>query len=270
MAADRFAIAGLLFLPALRLIDSVQQTGWRDQGFLLLQGCCLFSFNFVCFYAANQYIASGLISVVFSASALFNTLNSRLLWCQRAEPGAYLAAVLGIAGLTLLFWHVIVGGHYNPCAALGLALSLVGTYLFSLGNMISVRHSRRGLRPWTSNAYAMIYGALVLLACCLVSGAQWQLDTNPRYLGSLLCLAIPGSILGFTAYLTLVARIGANHAAYATVLFPIVALTLSAWFEDYRWTAQSFAGLALVLLGNTVSQRFQQWRARKPLNISVT
>ncbi|WP_323844888.1 DMT family transporter [Microbulbifer magnicolonia] len=260
----RFAIAGMLFLPALALLRRVQRTSLRDHGFFLLQGCCLFSFNFVCFYTASQYIVSGLISVVFSAAILFNAVNNRLLWRERAEPAIYIAATLGIAGLVLLFWDSIAGGHFDRGAALGLGLALLGTYFFSLGNMISVRHSRRGLKPWTSNAYAMIYGALILLACVIATDTEWKMDTRPIYVGSLLYLAIPGSILGFTAYLTLVGRIGANRAAYATVLFPLVALTLSTWFEGYRWTVMSFAGLLLVLLGNTVSlgglEMVRRWR----------
>lgn len=260
----RFAVAGMLFLPALMLLRRVQATDMRDHGFFLLQGGCLFSLNFICFYTASQYIVSGLISVVFSAAILFNALNNRLLWKERAERSVYLAALLGIAGLVLLFRDSIAGGAFDRNAALGLGLSVLGTYFFSLGNMVSVRHTKRGLKPWTSSAYAMIYGALILLACVLATGTEWKLDTSPRYLGSLLYLAIPGSILGFTAYLSLVGRIGANRAAYATVLFPIVALSLSAWFEGYEWTATSFAGLSLVLLGNTVSlgglSAIRRWR----------
>lgn len=262
----RFAVAGALFLPLLFLLGRVQRTSWRDQGLFLLQGCCLFSFNFVCFYTASQYIVSGLISVVFSAATLFNALNSRLLWRESPEPNVYPAALLGIAGLVLLFWDNIAGASLDRSAVMGLGLSVLGTYFFSLGNMISVRHSRRGLSPATSNAFSMIYGAAILLACVIATGTEWKLDTSPRYLGSLLYLAIPGSILGFTAYLSLVGRIGANRAAYATVLFPIVALSLSAWFEEYRWSTLGFCGLILVLLGNSVAlggvKALRQWRQR--------
>jgi drug/metabolite transporter (DMT)-like permease len=52
----------------------------------------------------------------------------------------------------------------------------------------------------------------------------------------LVYLAFFGSVIGFTAYLMLVGRIGAERAAYSTVLFPIVALNLSVWFEDYHWS----------------------------------
>jgi drug/metabolite transporter (DMT)-like permease len=59
-------------------------------------------------------------------------------------------------------------------------------------------------------------------------------------------------VIGFTAYLTLVGRLGPERAAYSTVLFPVVALNVSAWVEGYRWTAPALAGLVLVMAGNVL------------------
>ncbi|CFP56719.1 Uncharacterised protein [Bordetella pertussis] len=53
---------------------------------------------------------------------------------------------------------------------------------------------------------------------------------------------------------------GPARAAYCTVLFPVVALTISTFVEGYRWTPQALAGLALVMLGNVLV--FARWRAR--------
>jgi drug/metabolite transporter (DMT)-like permease len=62
-----------------------------------------------------------------------------------------------------------------------------------------------------------------------------------------------GSVIGFTAYLMLVGRIGPERAAYCTVLFPIVALAVSTVFEGYRWSALAVVGLVLVVAGNLVA-----------------
>lgn len=48
----------------------------------------------------------------------------------------------------------------------------------------------------------------------------------------------------------LIERIGANRAAYATVMFPVVAFVLSSIFEGYEW--QVVGRLVLVLLGNVL------------------
>ena len=59
-------------------------------------------------------------------------------------------------------------------------------------------------------------------------------------------------MIGFGCFLTLVQRIGADKAAYSSVLFPIVALAISTWLEGYRWTPLAALGVALVLLGNVL------------------
>ena len=59
-----------------------------------------------------------------------------------------------------------------------------------------------------------------------------------------------GSVIAFVAYFLLLARIEAEKAAYSTVLFPVVALSLSTFFEGYRWTWSAAGGILLIFLGN--------------------
>lgn len=248
----RFALAAALLLPLLKLSNKLQPVDRDDHLFFLLQGCFLFSFNFVCFYVATQYIVSGLASVVFSLATVFNALNNRWIWGEAPGSRTYLAGLLGVIGLVLLFWEELLSGRWSTDTVRGLGLAVLGTYLFSLGNMIAVRNSRKKLQPLTASGYSMVYGAAILGIMMALSGTPLLWDPSPIYLTSLLYLAVVGSILAFAAYLTLVARIGANKAAYATVLFPVVALTLSSVFEGYQWQTLSIFGLVLVLAGNVV------------------
>lgn len=91
-----------------------------------------------------------------------------------------------------------------------------------------------GLTPWLTNTWAMFIGAAILTLGALALGMPFRFEPTTRYVGSLLYLAIPGSVIGFTAYLLLVGRMGPDRAACCTVLFPVVALTVSWVFEDYR------------------------------------
>jgi drug/metabolite transporter (DMT)-like permease len=246
----RFALAALVLFVLLVPSGRLQPLDRRSQGLCLAQGLCLFCVNFICFYSASQYIASGLIAVVFSTATLWNALNARLLFKQRIAKNVLAGGSLGLIGLALLFWPELGGHEASHETLLGLGLSLLGTLCFSAGNMISTAQQRSGLRPLTSNAWGMLYGACILFLICLVQGIPLTFDGSLRYLGSLLYLAIPGSVIGFTAYLTLVGRLGADRAAYCTVLFPVVALNVSAWLEGYQWTAPALIGLVLVLVGN--------------------
>mgnify|MGYP003953201153 CR=1 FL=1 len=85
-----------------------------------------------------------------------------------------------------------------------------------------------------------------------------------QYAGSLLYLAIPASVLGFTCYLILVDRLGASNAAYILVITPIVALTASAIFEDYHWSIYSTIGLFMVIIGNLLTQRKKTLFTKSP------
>ena len=70
------------------------------------------------------------------------------------------------------------------------------------------------------------------------------------YVGSLIYLSVFGTIIAFGCYLKLIGKIGADKAAYASMLFPVVALSISTVYEGYQWSAHNLIGMALVLMGN--------------------
>lgn len=263
----RFALASVALLAGLALLGRLQRLDRRGHLLCLGQGLCLFCLNFLCFYSATQWISSGLVSVVFSTATLWNVLIARLWLGTRIAPRVMLGGALGLAGLVLLFWPEVAGQRASHQTLLGLGLALLGTLCFSVGNMLSAVQQRAGVGPLTGNAYSMLYGALVLLAGCLITAQPFAFDATPVYVGALLYLSFMGSIVAFTAYLTLVGRMGPGRAAYCTVLFPVVALSISAVLEGYRWTPAGVAGLGLVMLGNVlVFARRGQARARPGRN----
>ena len=248
----RFALAGLILFAILLLTRRLQPMNRRGHLICLAQGACLFCINFMCFLTASQWIASGLIAVVFSTATLWNALNARVFFAQKIAANVLAGGGLGLAGLGLLFWPELAGQAASHETLVGLGLALLGTLCFSAGNMLSSLQQKAGLKPMTTNAWGMLYGATMLGVYCLASGIPFTMEWNTRYLGSLMYLVIPGSVIGFTAYLTLVGRMGPERAAYCTVLFPLVALNVSAYAEGYQWTAPALAGLVLVMLGNVL------------------
>nr|WP_314574453.1 DMT family transporter [uncultured Pseudomonas sp.] len=248
----RFGLAALILFAILLISGKLQKVNRRGQLICLAQGLCLFCVNFMCFLHASQWIPSGLVAVVFSTSTLWNALNARVFFKQKIARNVLMGGALGLAGLGCLFWPELSGHSASHETLIGLGLALLGTLCFSAGNMLSSLQQKAGLRPLTTNAYGMLYGAAMLSVYCLVSGTPFGFEWNARYIGSLLYLVIPGSVIGFTAYLTLVGRMGPERAAYCTVLFPVVALNVSAFAEGYQWTAPALMGLVLVMVGNVL------------------
>ncbi|WP_205410517.1 DMT family transporter [Vibrio spartinae] len=248
----RFAIAACLLIGILKFSGKLQSIKRRDHLFCLLQGVCVFCLNFLCFYSANHYINSGLESVLFSMSVVFNAINGVIFLGQRITYRLAFASLIGILGIVCLFWENLLANNFETATLIGIGLCLLGTYGFSIGNIISARHQKRGLDVLSTNAYAMLYGALTMLFIMLVTRTHFTLETTVSYIGALFYLAVFGSVIGFGAYFALVGRIGTGAAAYATILFPLVALSISTLFEGYIWTGTAMVGLVLILSGNIV------------------
>lgn len=260
----RFGLAALVLFALLLLSRKLQVMNKRGHLICLAQGLCLFCVNFMCFLTASQWVPTGLIAVVFSTATLWNALNSRIFFKQKIARNVVAGGALGLLGLGLLFWPELSGHTASPETLLGLGLALIGTMCFSAGNMLSSLQQKAGLKPLTTNAWGMLYGASMLALYCGLSGIPFNMEWNARYVGSLLYLVIPGSVIGFTAYLTLVGRMGPERAAYCTVLFPLVALNVSAYAEGYQWSPPALAGLVLVMLGNVLV-----FRKPKPLPMAA-
>ena len=248
----RFALAAGVMMIFLLLVRRLRHLALCDHLFCVAQGFCVFAFNFYCFYHAAAYISSGLESVIFSMAVLFNAINGMIFFRQRLSPNLLPASMLGMTGIVALFWQDLTATQIAPELLKGIGLSLLGTYGFSLGNMISSRHQRRGLDILSTNAYAMTYGAVLMGLFSLIQHHSFTIELTSSYLGSLLYLAIFGSVIAFAAYFSLIGRIGASGAAYSTLLFPLVALTISTFYEGYHWHLNAIIGLLLILFGNLV------------------
>ncbi|ROR32788.1 DMT family transporter [Inmirania thermothiophila] len=235
----------------------------REHAWIALQAVLLFGLNYLLIYWATARLPSGVIALVFSSMMVMNLVNAAVLLRQPLERQALAAAALGLAGIGAVFAPELA--HLGAEAAQGLALSLAGTYAASLGTIVSARNQRAGIPLPVLNGYGMAYGAALAFAAALAAGHRPVFDPAPAYVLSLLYLALPGTVIAFWSYLTLLARIGPQRVGYVMVAFPVVALALSTAFEGYRWTPQAAAGVALVLAGNLlVLRRGRSVRAGAP------
>jgi drug/metabolite transporter (DMT)-like permease len=248
----RFALASATMMVVLLALGRLRKLALRDHLFCVLQGCCVFCFNFWCFYTAAAHINTGLESVIFSMAVLYNAINSFIFFGQRPPARFWTAAALGLVGIITLFWDDLLASGWSVSLLTGIGLSALGTYGFSLGNMISMRHQHRGLETMTTNAWAMLYGTLVMGCIALFRGDSFAPQWTMSYMGALVYLALFGSVIAFGAYFTLVGRIGPGKAAYSTLLFPLVALSISTVYEGYVWHINGIIGLLLILGGNMV------------------
>jgi drug/metabolite transporter (DMT)-like permease len=227
----------------------------REHAWLALMGSFMFCVSYIFVYYAEQHVVSGLVAVGYSASPLLGMLGMWAFFRTPMTRRITFASLLGVAGITLVFWpefERMQGGGSPMLGAIFTALSVITS---TLGSMVAHRNQKAGLPLWQSLAYGMLYGSLLALAWTLVRGQALAFEPTAGYVLSLLYLAVLGSILAFGSYLTLLQRIGAARAGYIGVMVPIVALVISALFESFRWHALTWAGIVVSVIGNVVILR---------------
>lgn len=260
----RFALAALLLLLWCRLRNLPMRFTLKDHLFIALQGTFLFCINYLLFYLAELHLTSGLAAVIFSTILLMNMINGRIFLKSTLDIRVIVGGLLGLPGIILVFMPEVTSFSHDSNNMRGILLCVLATYFASLGNILSARNQKKHLPVVQTNAFGMAYGAIIMLSMAYFSGKQFQVDLSFDYLGSLIYLSIFGSIIAFGCYLALVGNIGADRAAYATLLFPLVALVISTIWEGYHWTGSALLGVGLILCGNLLM--IQRKKNRKLTN----
>jgi drug/metabolite transporter (DMT)-like permease len=246
----RFALAAVLLAAWCMATGRSLRFSRSQHAWIAAQGTLLFGVNYLGVYLAEQYVASGLVAVLFSLIVFFNLVGARMFFGTPITVRTLAAAALGVAGVALMFGHAFRAGAGD--ATLGIVFALVSTVIASAGNLVAVRNQRHGLPVLPTVAWGMAYGAAVIALVAAIEGTPWRFDTGLRYVASLVYLAVFGSVIAFAAYLTLLGKIGPARAGYVGVAVPLVALAMSTLFERYEWTLPAVVGAALCLVGNAL------------------
>ncbi len=213
-------------------------------------GLFLFCLNYGLFYTASLSLTTGLISVVFSTMVFWNALGARLFLGQPLDSRSLLGGAVGVFGLLILFRKELLSFDWQSENSLALIFCLLGTLSASSGNLVSATLQKRKLTVWNSTAFGMMYGTLLTFGFAVMNGLEIRFQWTITYVGSLLYLIVVGSVIAFGSYLTLIGRIGPGRAAYATVMFPVVAIVVSVLFEGYKLTLLALVAVGLVVAGN--------------------
>jgi drug/metabolite transporter (DMT)-like permease len=228
----------------------------------MMLGLLLFGLNYILTYTSQIYVTSALAAIAFSSMVWMNIINSRIFFGVKAGRGVLFGALLGAIGMYSLFAPQISEISFTDTVFFGSCLALLAALTASLGNMVSQALQKADLPVVQTNAWGMFYGTLFMGVVALANGREFTFEWSAAYIGSLAYLTVFGSIVAFGAYLTLLGRIGAHKAGYAVVMFPVVALLLSALFEGLEITTASVCGTLLVLTGNVFVLRTRRTAAQ--------
>ena len=243
-AGARFFTAGIVLYAFMRFKGETAPTAkqWRSLGIMAL---LMFVAEYGPLFWAEKYVPSGVVSVLAATLPILTLIIEMLvLRQQRMRPMLAVATLLGFVGVAVL---LIPGGKQHlalvPCLAI-----LAGATTWSLGSVLTRSMNLPASRPLTAGAAMMLGGAMLLALSAGFGEMRPFPHITLRAAGAMLYLIVFGSLLAFTAFVWLLARMPATRVASHAYVNPIVAVALGYFIAGELITARILAGTALVLV----------------------
>lgn len=238
--ASRFAVAGGLLFAwlAMRRTPWPSARQWRDA---TLVGALMLGGGMGLVATGQQWISSGATTVLIAVMPVWLTLWGGLFgrWPGRRD---WLGIALGTVGVL-----VLAGGAEFRASPAGLAAIIGATVCWSLGSVLSTKLDvPKGPMGFAAE---MLGGSLVLLAISAAADEPWTMpwDARPQALAAWLYLVVAGSLVAFSAYMFLMARVRPALAGSYAYVNPAVALCVGAWLGGESVAPQTLVALPVIL-----------------------
>lgn len=252
----RFVIAAVAMIAYALLRRESLWLSPRQIGLAALVGLFHFTINFNTLYRAEQYIASGLVALLFALLIVPNAVLARIFLKQQVSLRFLIGSAIAIGGVAILFAHELVASGVGATAvAIGVGLTSISILAASISNVMQAAPTVRAAPLAPMLSWSMLIGAIGSALYAWATAGPPVMDWRPSYILGMLYLGVAASTLTFPLYFGVIRAIGPARAAYSSVLIPIVAMGLSTIFEGYRWSFQSALGCTLTLVGLVVALR---------------
>ncbi len=249
----RFLFAGILLLAFCKIRGLNLKFNTKEHGLMLILGLTLFGLNYWSVYEAEMLLPSGLVAILFSLIIFTNIFFNAILLKGPVRKEVIVGAILGVSGTALMFVDDLTSFSFGRNTISALLLCLAGIVMASLGNITSAYNQKKEIPVIQANAFAMIYGGLMMFFTVLVLGKPISFDLSTSYVLSLAYLIVFGSIIAFSVYLKLLGEIGPDRSVYIALITPAIALLISTFFEGYKWEITGIVGVLLLMAGNVVA-----------------
>lgn len=251
MAGARFLLAGAILLawarfrePDCRITRIDWKTGVISGALLLLGGNGLVVW-------AEQRVPSGIAALLVAVVPLWMVL---LDWMRpggrRPHVLVFAGLGLGLFGLLLLVGFDSLQGQGHGQVSVAGALVLVLASLSWAAGSLYTKHAPKASSALNASATQMIAGGLCLVAAATIFGEFSTMDlahASTRSILGFLYLVTFGSLVGFTAYLYLLAHTTAARASTYAYVNPVVAVALGWALADEPVTSRTLMAAAVIL-----------------------
>jgi len=244
--AIRFSLAAIVLLMLVRVRG---EKFLFDRTSLLLYlnlGVLSFSLPYALVYWGEQYIASGLASILFAAYPFVVAIGSHFfLPEERLNFHKSIGILLGFVGVIVIFWSDIQLGTANSAGMGAILLSTVmqGT------SLVVVKRKHKNLSATALTCGGMIIGVLIMYGLAFLFESFSSIRFDAKGIGSIVYLGTFGTVVTFVIYYWLVRKIEAVYLSLVSLVTPILAVILGALFLGEVLSSRVFIGATLVLFG---------------------
>jgi drug/metabolite transporter (DMT)-like permease len=245
--AIRFALAtvvllGLSFARGIRLGAKP-----HEKMLWLVNGVLSFAVSYGVVYWAEQWVPSGLASVLFATYPLFVAMLAHfLLPRERIVLPELIGIVLGFFGVGVIFSSDFgaLGGAQVAVASVVMLLSPLAAAIGS----VAVKRWGGAIHPFSLSAVPMGISAGIMGAVALALERDRTFAWDPVSVGALLYLALAGSVVTFSLYYWLLSHMPAKRLALIAYTIPIIAVLIGA-LRGEPLLPRALAGSAMVVVG---------------------
>ena len=266
MAGARFLIAGVILLLWSRLRDSAARPTRIDWRTGFISGALLLLGGNGGVVWAEQRVPSGIAALLVAVVPLWMVLLDWMRPEGRRPPAlVFVGLGLGLAGLALLIGPDSLHGHAE-ISVVGAIVLVLASLSWAAGSLYT-KHAPRPSSGLNGAAAQMIAGGGLLVVAGALSGEFSRLDlahASSRSILGFLYLVSFGSLIGFTAYVYLLAHTTAAKAATYAYVNPVVAVLLGWAFASEPITRRTLLAAAVILAGVAIITAARDRDVRAP------
>ncbi|WP_367048771.1 DMT family transporter [Streptomyces sp. Je 1-332] len=213
------------------------------------------------FSVGQQTVDSGVAGALNATTPLWSVLIGLAIGTERGLRPVRLAGLLvGFAGTSLIFapWEQSGMTSWGALAIVGAAASYAVGFAYMGHHLVG-----KGV-PTLSLSAAQLMAATVLTAPALPAGGAQPLQVTPTTLIAIAVLGIFATGVTFHLTYRIIADEGATNAATVGYLLPVVSVALGAIVLDEAFSFRVAAGMAVVLIGVSMTRRQKRTSAALP------
>jgi len=243
----RFFLASALVFTLMKLKKIHLQTDLLSLKLYIVLTFFSFVIPFGLVYWAEQFIPSGLASILFAVMPFMVIIFSRISLPQnKISSNQILGVITGFIGIVVIFSENISLELKDYLLGM-LAVLLSAT--MQAGNAVIIKKHGGHLNPLSMNFIPLLIAGIFMIIYAFLFENYSSWNFNYKAIGSIVYLAFFGTLITFTTYYWLLKRINVVILSLSTFITPIVAVILGWLFAGEKFSAQALIGSTMVLIG---------------------